>query len=432
MCYPDTDTIKQLLNQIADYSALQHEYEAYGLDGSLHQLENYLKETLQKIKKLPINEEKRKAEPDTLPEIRAQRIPGPRKMWKQLDETQYLDKLEGALYARLAGCTLGTIVEGWSVQAMKDWAEAIGDAFPPVDYWSSICNPHVLRYGLPCYRNTRNGMDGVPPDDDTTYTFLNLLIAETYGPQFTTEEVAEAWIKYLPYACTAEEVVLKNLKNGVSAQQAADVDNPYCQWIGADIRSDTWAYIAPGCPEKAAELAYRDAFLSHRRNGIYGAMYFAAAQSAAFAVDNAEDALRIALTEIPCNCALFQDISWSLEESRNIHTYMDARDAVDARFPGMHPVHTNNNACLTVFGLLIGAGDVGKTISELVAMGMDNDCTAATAGSIVGAIAGKKRIDSHWIIPFHNRAYSYINGHPSFAIDNLIDRYAEQTRRFWN
>ena len=67
--------------------------------------------------------------------------------------------------------------------------------------------------------------------------------------------------------------------------QAAEVDNCFLNWIGADIRSDPWGYAAPGYPEKAAEIAYRDAYVSHRRNGIYAAMYFSAAISAAFTVN---------------------------------------------------------------------------------------------------------------------------------------------------
>ena len=102
------------------------------------------------------------------------------------------------------------------------------------------------------------------------------------------------------------------MKAGISALEAADVNNPYCQWIGADIRSDPWAYLAPAYPEKAAELAYRDAYLSHRRNGIYGEMFFSAAQSAAFAVDNPIDAIKIGMTEIPKESSLYKEIEWAL------------------------------------------------------------------------------------------------------------------------
>jgi len=260
--------------------------------------------------------------------------------------------------------------------------------------------------------------------EDLWFYILGMLIAEDYGVDFTTDDVGKAWVKYLPYACTAEAVALRNLRKGVSSEQAADMDNPYCQWIGADIRSDPWAYMAPAWPEKAACLAYYDACISHRRNGVYGEMFFSAAQSAAFAVDNAVDALKIGLTEIPKECTLYKEVLWALEEGKNIRNYKDARQAVEDHFAGMSGVHTNNNAALTVFGLMIGGNDVTKVIGETVAMGLDNDCTSATAGSIVGAIAGKKGIPEHWYKPFNNKLYTYLIGSQQHKIDDLVKRFA--------
>ena len=52
-------------------------------------------------------------------------------------------------------------------------------------------------------------MDGVPSDDDLNYTQLGLLILEEYGPDFTVEDVGAAWVKYLPFAFTAEGVALR-------------------------------------------------------------------------------------------------------------------------------------------------------------------------------------------------------------------------------
>jgi hypothetical protein len=95
----------------------------------------------------------------------------------------------------------------------------------------------------------------------------------------------------------------------------------------------------------------------------------------------------------------------------------------------MHHVHTNNNACLTVFGLMIGGTDVTKVISETVAMGLDNDCTAATAGSIVGAIVGAKGIPAHWTHRFDNTVHSYLNGKKTFHIDSLVKRFERQARK---
>jgi ADP-ribosylglycohydrolase len=274
-------------------------------------------------------------------------------------------------------------------------------------------------------------MDGVAVDDDITYTVLGLLIAEDHGIDFTVDDVARAWLKYLPYACTAEEIALNNLKKGIPAKQAADLDNPCCQWIGADIRSDPWAYMAPAFPEKAAAMAYHDAYLSHRRNGIYGEMFFSAAQSAAFAVDNAVDALQIGLSEIPSDCLLARDIRWALQEGKNIRNYRQARQAVEDKFKGMSGVHTNNNACLTIFGLMIGGNDVTKVLSETVAMGLDNDCTTATAGSIVGAIVGKDGIPGHWTKNFNNKVMTYMIDRELFQSDDLVALFAAQARKVY-
>lgn len=179
-------------------------------------------------------------------------------------------------------------------------------------------------------------------------------------------------------------------------------------------------------PEKAAELAYRDAYVSHRRNGIYGEMFFSAAQSAAFAVDHPVEAIRIGLTEIPGECSLYQDVQWALNAGKDIKNYKQAREAVNEHFKGMSGVHTNNNACLTIFGLMIGGTDMTRVISETVAMGLDNDCTAATAGSIVGAIVGKKGIPAHWYKNFNNTVHSYLINAEVFKFDDLLRRYARQ------
>ena len=370
-------------------------------------------------------------EPNDLETIKALRTAGPRKLWDKLPDNIY-DKMAGAVLGRFAGCILGVPVEGMAVENMKKLAGSTDMSFPPTDYWNSVPRMEGVQYGTtPRSKYTKSFMDCVGVDDDITYTLLGLIILEKYGFNLTTEDVGKAWLELLPVACTAEHVALNNLKNGFSAYEAADIDNPYCQWIGADIRSDPWAFACAGYPEKAAELAYKDAYLSHRRNGIYGEMFFSAVQAAAFAVDTAEEAVRIGLSEIPSECMLYNDIVWALEKSPEVKNYLDARKAVDERFAGMHPVHTNNNACLVVFGLMLGGGDFTKVISEVVAMGLDNDCTGATAGSIMGALVGKKGISEHWYKNFNNKVQTYMNGYPEFSIDDVIDRFVKLAEKLY-
>ncbi len=430
MAYPSTDDLTQLTEQLQLYAQLQHEYEAKGVGPIIARARKGLASELRKLRALETGAGVARREPNALAAIRRLRPRGPRRMWSAFDRKEYLDRLEGAMLGRFAGCTLGAPVEFWPVEKMEDLARENGDDFPPTDYWSRVPEPYRLRYGMsPREAYTRGKMNGVPVDDDIAYTLLGLLVVEQYGPRFTVAQNGRAWVRHLPYACTAEKVALANLKKGVPASRAGQTDNPYCEWIGADIRSDPWGYMAPGYPEFAADMAYRDACLSHRRNGIYGEMYFSAAISAAFAVDDPVEALKIGLTEIPRNCATARAVRWALKVAPKIRNYKQARAAMERKFKGMARVHTINNACLTIWGITIGKGDLSRTIGETVAMGMDNDCTAATAGSIVGATVGRRGVEKKWTRRFNNTVRSYFKTVKKFRITDLLRRFAKQAER---
>lgn len=359
-------------------------------------------------------------EPDTYPEILA--LCGPARPVQAVGQLR--DRIKAALLGRFAGCVLGAPVEMWDIWNMENLAKSCGMDFPPQDYWNAVERPWGLAFEHDRRELfSRSGMDGCPVDDDVTYVILSLLIMERYGKDFTTADVGEYWKEHLPIACTAELAALNNLKAGVPAEKAALKDNPYAQWIGALIRADGFGYAFAGDPRRAAALAYRDAYLTHRRNGIYGEMLFAAAIAAAFTTDEPLEAIRIGLNEIPTTCALYRDIVWALETAPTLHDFRQAREAVDKRFAGMSCVHTNNNACLIVFALALGGSDLSRTITTAVAMGLDNDCTAATCGSIVGAILGTVGVEEKWYRPFHGRVRTYIRGAEELSIDDVAERF---------
>lgn len=427
MGYEKKVDIWTLAAQVNDYADLMKEYRADGIDETLESIAKNLEAGLERVRSLPQDAELLKNEPDDLDKIKALRPEGVRRLQKGLP-SHYEERLSGALHGRVAGCLLGAVVEGQPIDAMQRLAKANGDTFPPTNYWKKAPGfPGDLHYWMsPVEDFTLGNMTHAPVDDDIMYMLVGLLAVEEYGKDFTVDDMGKIWLKYVPYGYTAEDAALKNLRAGIPGSQAALKNNPYVQLIGADIRCDPFAYMAPGWPEKAAELAYQDAYLTHRRNGTYGAMYFSAAESAAFCVDDPMKALEIGLSEIPAECELAKHVRWALNESKYIHNYEDARKAVDERFPGMPIAHTINNACLTVFGLKIGGTDFTRVISETVAMGLDNDCTAATAGSIVGAVIGINNIPKYWYAPFNNTIRSYLTGIKEFKIDDVLARFKRQ------
>ena len=353
MKYPTLPDYNSVLREIDALATLKAEYGASALEEPLLETRSVLCQLRDRMAQIPVDPRQLEKEPDDLEPIRELRPSGPRKIWRAFEPDHYRDRLEGALLARSAGCTLGAIVEGWTVEDMEEWASEIGDDFPPCDYWTKAREPHRIRYGVNnCESYTRHSMDGVPVDDDLVYTQLGLLVLEKHGSAFTTEQIGRMWDEYLNWVWTDMKWSLERFRTGVAAHAAAD-GNPWQQMICAFIRCDPYGYAAAGWPELAAELSHRDGMMSHRRNGLYGGMFFAAAISAAFTVDDPVEAIRIGLSEIPRECRLAEEIAWALTAGSACRDYRDARAIVDERFAGMAKQHTINNACLVVLGIMV-------------------------------------------------------------------------------
>ena len=104
--------------------------------------------------------------------------------------------------------------------------------------------------------------------------------------------------------------------------------NAYREWIGAQIRADFFGWAAPGRPERAAEWAWRDACISHVKNGIYGEMWVAAMLAAAWTTDDVEKIIRAGLGEIPAKSRLAAEIHKVLGWKRDGWTFGQAIDQI--------------------------------------------------------------------------------------------------------
>jgi ADP-ribosylglycohydrolase len=131
------------------------------------------------------------------------------------------------------------------------------------------------------------------------------------------------------------------------------------------------------------------------------------------------------LDYVPKDSNFHQQISWALNKKEEIYDYEIANQMVTQRFPGMEWAHSINNACLTVWGIYIGKDSIEKGITETVAMAYDNDCTAATVGSVLGAYHGIDSLDQKWYQPWNDKILSYLHGIESFSLEDIIQRYVK-------
>jgi len=368
-------------------------------------------------------------EPSTLDDIRAERPNGPRRMKQDFTEQQLFNHIYGAWLGRAAGCTLGKPVEGWPKAQIDNYLQ-FAEALPLNDY-IPLVDGHPDRTKLRFPESTRGNIHYMARDDDIDYTILGLHVLESYGLDFTTDNIAETWLNRLPYhlVFTAERAAYRNLVNNQWPPVSATYRNPYREWIGAQIRGDMWGYVAPGWPEKAAEYAFRDAAVSHVKNGIYGEMFVAAMLAASFVTSDVEEIIRIGLSEIPQNCRLAEAVRNTVEWSKKLTDWEEIWDKINKNYGQYWRVHTINNAALVVMALMVGQGDYETGIVVAVRGGWDTDCNGATAGSIFGLMLGAEALPKKWTSVLNDRLISAVHGFSECKISDLAKRSHEIAKK---
>ncbi|HEY3298350.1 MAG TPA: ADP-ribosylglycohydrolase family protein [Armatimonadota bacterium] len=362
-------------------------------------------------------------EPSDLDGIRAKRSGNEQTHKYSLDEETLFDKVYGAWLGRISGCMLGKPVEGKNSSAIRKYLEATGD-WPLTTYFSSNADEEARASCEISPDLSREGMNRAIEDDDTNYTTTGLAIIKKYGSDFSSNNVAEFWLSNIPVlrTFTAERIAYRNFLNFIAPPRSAHYQNVCREWIGAQIRADFYGYISPGQPARAAEFAWRDARISHVKNGIYGAMWVAAMLAAAYTTADIEGVIRAGLAQIPCTSRLHESIEDVIDEYNKGLGYEEAVEVLRARWDEsrVHDwCHTISNAMIVAMSLLWGGGDFTRTLSCAVTPGFDTDCNAATAGSVLGLILGAKALPSQWTGPLNDTLETGVSGYHRVSISDM-------------
>lgn len=353
--------------------------------------------------------------------------PKKRHVFAKPDPDTMYDKITGAWTGRIAGCLLGKPVEGMRRPQLYTLLRGT-DNYPMHKYITKAeFTDDLIRDAYLNVNSTwADNIGGIEPvDDDTNYTVFGMKMIQMYGKDFTPDDVMEGWLHLIPYLdlCTAERVAYRNGTMGLLPPETAVYCNPFREWIGAQIRADFFGYINPGDPERAADMAWRDASISHIKNGIYGEMFCAAMIAAAAVTDDRMTVIEAGLDEIPAACRLREDVE------RVIAWYREGLD-LEAIIEKIHETynentahgwcHTNSNAMIVVMALLVGEGDFGRSVCAAVQAAFDTDCNGATVGSIVGMLNGMEGIPSYWAEPFGGRLLTSIKDNNNVAVTDLV------------
>ncbi|MBW2295370.1 MAG: ADP-ribosylglycohydrolase family protein [Deltaproteobacteria bacterium] len=336
-------------------------------------------------------------------------------------------RIRAAWQGRVSGCMLGKAIEVFSMTAGRD---ALVDylerarALPLRDYIPYTDDAPEALFRPSC----RGCFDASAPDDDINYSVLALELLEAHGSALSTEHVARAWLNRLPVGATftAERAAYRTLllkadewfPQGASPgfDLALCSDNPYNEWIGAQIRADVYGWVTPGDPDLASRLAGVDAGLSHRGDGVYGAVLVAAWGASIPVAQDLDSALSRACEHIPADSgaaaavALGRELAQTGEGPGQIHE----------QYATLSPVHTLNNLALVVWSLLRHPDDFSAAIGEVVTAGWDTDCNGATVGAL-WALQGKP-IPTQWTAPWRERIGVSLAGQEVLSLDAITAR----------
>ena len=317
-----------------------------------------------------------------------------------LDGPGYVDRVYGCWQGKNAGGTLGTPLE-------TAWGQD-----EPFDVW---WYPELKEGGL--------------PNDDLEMQLVWLKALEEVGPQITARDLARYWLDHIGYNFDEYGLSKLNLKWGLEPPVSGHHNNWFIDCMGSPIRSEIWACVAPGAPRLAARYAYQDAICDHAGGeGVYGELFNAALESAAFVVQEPHLLIDIALSYVPEDCMVRRAVEAARSAFDRGLGWREARREVMNATPHYNAQYSPINLGFQVIGLLYGH-DFGEGICITVNCGYDTDSSGAAIGSYLGIIQGRAGLPQKWVAPLGagistNQNWGgvkHLDGLPNPVPDNLDD-----------
>jgi ADP-ribosylglycohydrolase len=422
---PSHDSIRTLLGHVvADRAEQGHVVDGLSEElASIPQSLDALYAFARDLEDLPMRDDWPYVEPDDLEAIRSVSAPdrpnGPIGPLADADE-----RIRAAFLARVCGCMLGKPFEiDVSLADIRKALEATGE-WPLVDYPTE----QTLR-SLPTLQGqwrelARERIAHVAPDDDINYTIIAMLLLEQRGADFTADDLKRTWLYNLPVLATfgpERGFLARSAVESIVEAPVADVIVPGRESCGALIRADAYGYACIGDPETATALAHRDASVTHRRTGIYGAMFVAAAIAIAPFASDPLDAARRALGYVPQHSRFAERASGCIEIVEASSDWLDAYERIHARY-GDYGFCRIYQEVGTLMVTLRFATDAWDGVCKQVMQGNDTDSFGATAGSILGAFFGD--LETRRYAPFNDDVHTALALFHERSLDEIAGRMA--------
>lgn len=378
-------------------------------------------------------------EPDDLDDILAECDPN-RALGqiRELPTARMEKRIGNAFLTSICGCILGKPLEEppfGTLQDIRTAAQEVGQ-WPIRDYISDEMLSVWGRRNPSWTHTTKGNVHYVAPDDDITYTLMGMMLLESKGIHFTHDDIRQLWIENMPiYQCWGPERTIL-LKAGIASLTPnlpvdmtdwVDMMNPGQELCGALIRVDAYGYACPGNPQMAAKLAWKDASFTHRKTGVYSAMFIAAAIATAFIAKSWREIVETALQYIPTRSRFYEQACECLRLVEAAKDFTEGYNAVHNRFASFTAGQIVQEIG-TVINTLKFAQSAEDGIALQAAQGNDTDSFACSCGSILGAYF-KEGLPDHWVSQFGDVLTTTMTCFNERSLSAVVNRMAVLYRK---
>lgn len=271
--------------------------------------------------------------------------------------------------------------------------------------------PHELKYNdapgnVESY--TPSLPEGARTDDDTDIEWIYTLEMQRSGRLLVSyPRVAELWSKHVnTHIWCANEYARLLMDLGIDPPLTGRTAlNPWSSFnISGQFVCEAFGLVAPGMPQTASRIGLHYTHISIDGEPAQSTQLFDTMIATAFIETDVEkivDAGLAALDRRSILHAVVGDVqAWFKENPADWRKTWKAIHGKYARHGGMRDFNGSElNTAAIIGSLLYGQGDFVETLRLGFNFGWDADCNAATAGTIVGVIKGRKWMDAQgWTI----------------------------------
>lgn len=299
--------------------------------------------------------------------------------------------------------------------------------------------PHEFKYNeqpratLPDFTFLK---EGARTDDDNDFEWTHLWFMDKEGViKLPYPRIVEIWKANMNSGLWVANKKARALMDvGVVPPETGNVArNPHAWYnLSGQFCVESYGLIAPGMPQAAADIGLHYAHVAVSEEPVQATQFWTSLIALrAFHEGPLEDGLQQALAAVDPKSCMAEVV---VDARKAFHAHLDdwkaARQEIREKWLTQRKWNGNStpvNGAEVCLALLYGNDDFYRTLQYAMALGDDADCNAATAGTVVGARLGFKRIAT---LPQFQMPDRYVNKtRPQLPAECKVSEQAETMLR---